>query len=494
MHAAGRARPELITRAVDALLDPALEAVVELVLTARDGACEAHAIDGSVRFTAGGPLEVRGRNPLGRQDPAALSPLVAERTAARPARAANSYPFAYESVAQLFDDPAAPDVAVVRTAAPHLGHAGDHGSPGVVQARAPLSFSGAGVRPLGVIEAAARVVDVAPTLAALLGGALRGADGRVLDEVLDPDARPPAHVVALLLDGTNANVLADAVARGELPHLAGLLAPGTTYAHGAMASLPTVTLANRTSAITGRHPGHHGILHNAWYDRARHRRVVTNSMDTWPTAMDSLRPGTETLHHAAHLAAPGCFTAAVNEPCDTGADYSSFAFLRAGELIPFPERADEVPHASVEHVRAAPDYAWHTMVDHLAVEQAVGIWGGAFRDRTYPAPTLCWISFSLTDAAFHDGGPYSERAAAALRDTDARVGEVVAAVEAAGAFERTAWCVLADHGMQETDPAVTGDWAPALVDAGIPFRDEGFGFLYLGEDVVDRDGEPAGAH
>jgi predicted AlkP superfamily pyrophosphatase or phosphodiesterase len=275
------------------------------------------------------------------------------------------------------------------------------------------------------------------------------------------------------------------VARGELRHLARLVETGTTYAHGAMASLPTVTLANRTAALTGRHPGHHGILHNAWYDRGRRRRIVTNSMATWPTAMQWLRPGVGTLHDAVHRASPGCGTVAVNEPCDTGADYSSFAFLRQGELIPFPERADAVPAASVEHVHASEDYAWHTMVDHLAVEQAVGIWEGSFRGVSYAAPRLCWISFALTDAAFHDGGPYSERAAASLRDTDARVGAVLAAIEQAGAFERTAFAVLADHGMEEADPAVTGDWGPALRDAGIPFRDEGVGFLYLGSDVTD---------
>jgi len=28
---------------------------------------------------------------------------------------------------------------------------------------------------------------------------------------------------------------------------------------------------------------------------------------------------------------------------------------------------------------------------------------------------------------------------------------------------------------------VTGDWDVALRHAGIPFRDEGYGFLYLGE-------------
>ena len=55
------------------------------------------------------------------------------------------------------------------------------------------------------------------------------------------------------------------------------------------------------------------------------------------------------------------------------------------------------------------------------------------------------------------------------------------AVERAGVFDDTAFVLVADHGMQETDPAVTGDWDVALRDAGIDFRDEGYGFLYLGD-------------
>jgi hypothetical protein len=66
------------------------------------------------------------------------------------------------------------------------------------------------------------------------------------------------------------------------------------------------------------------------------------------------------------------------------------------------------------------------------------------------------------------------------------VGEVLAAIERSGAFDRTAFAVLADHGMEEADPSVTGDWGPALADAGIPCRDEGIGFLYLGDDVASR--------
>ena len=51
----------------------------------------------------------------------------------------------------------------------------------------------------------------------------------------------------------------------------------------------------------------------------------------------------------------------------------------------------------------------------------------------------------------------------------------------AGTFDDTAFVLVADHGMQETDPSVRGDWDVDLRAAGIGFRDEGYGFLYLDE-------------
>ncbi|MFI5052957.1 MAG: alkaline phosphatase family protein, partial [Acidimicrobiia bacterium] len=80
------------------------------------------------------------------------------------------------------------------------------------------------------------------------------------------------------------------------------------------------------------------------------------------------------------------------------------------------------------------------------------------------------------------GGPHSDIADASVRDTDARIGDIVDAVARAGALDDTAFVVVADHGMQQTDPTVTGDWDEPLHAAGIRFRDEGYGFLYLDED------------
>ena len=485
--------------ALAVLLDAHLEPIVEMVLLTRDGAYEAHSHDGWVQFrrTGGGlGYEVTasgGADPLSDQATDRFAPLDAERARPYPHRRDNSYPFAFDQVAQLFDHPAAPDLCVIHSAAHNWedqgGHRGEHGSLDVVQARAPFVMAGKGVRADGLVPRVGRLVDVAPTLAALLGCAphddgsyLAGQDGEVRADVLDPAAGPARHVVGFLFDGANPNVLYAMATSGEAPNVARLIEMGTAYEHGAIAGLPTVTLANHTSILTGRLPGHHGILNNAWYDRRSRRQVIANSEATWPTAMKSVTAGTESVPSAVLRTWPDAFTASVNEPCDIDAGYSTFDFFRRGEVPPIPENPDGLPHTTERFVRPSKDYSWSSVVDHMATEQAVGIWSGHYRDVTYPAPRFMWCNFTLTDSAFHAGGPHSEIAAAAVRDCDARLGEILAAVERAGVFDDTAFVLVADHGMEENDPDVRGDWDVHLREAGLTFRDEGYSFLYLGEE------------
>jgi len=488
-----------VEAALEVLLDPALEPIVDMVLTRRDGTCEALAPDGRVCFRTDGAetfevLSIEGRNPLDDQATDRYVPLELERAHPHPHRTANAYPFAYSQVAQLFDAPDAPDLCVIHSAAHNWedqgGHRGEHGSLGVVQARAPFVVAGRGARADGVVPRAARLVDVAPTVAALLGCAPRDPEGRALAvqdgearlDALDPTAGRPRHLVGFLLDGCNANVLHAMVAAGEAPNIARLIEMGTSFGHGAMASLPTVTLANHTTILTGAAPGHHGILHNAWYDRARAEQVITNSSATWPWAMQHLHPGIETVHDAVHRTWSGAegYSVSIDEPCDTGADWSTFGFFRRGEIPPIPDSPAGLPHTTERFVRPSKDYAWSSVVDHMAVEQAVGIWSGRYRDEQHPPPRFMWVNFTLTDAAMHEGGPYSEIAAASIRDSDGRIGEVLEAVERAGAFDECAFVLVADHGMEETDPGCTGDWGVALRESGLTFRDEGYGFLYFG--------------
>jgi hypothetical protein len=482
--------------ALGILLDAELEPIVDMVLLSHGDHYEARTHDGSVTFRRTGPgpdgyerTGGEGVDPLADQATDRFSPLADERAHAHPHRSVNAYPHAYDTIAQLFDHPAAPDLCVIHSASHNWedqgGHRGEHGSPGVVQARAPFVIAGTGVRNDGLVARSGRLVDVAPTVCALLGVAphddgtyLRGQDGAVREDVLD-GARP-RHVIGFLFDGTNPNVLYDMAARGEAPNVARLIEMGTAYQHGAMASLPTITLANHTSILTSRHPGHHGILNNAWYDRARGEQIITNSSATWHRAMDTVTPGTESIHSAVRRTWPDAFTASCNEPCDIDAGYSTFEFFRRGEVPPIPKDPFGLPHTTERFVRPSKDYSWSSIVDLMGVEQAVGILGGSYRDEPYPAPRFMWCNFTLTDSAMHEGGPHSEIAAASIRDSDARLGEILGAVERAGTFDDTAFVLVADHGMEENDPTVQGDWDVPLKDSGLTFRDEAYGFLYLG--------------
>ena len=66
-----------------------------------------------------------------------------------------------------------------------------------------------------------------------------------------------------------------------------------------------------------------------------------------------------------------------------------------------------------------------------------------------------------------------------MHDTDARIGHLFDAVGRSGAWDDTAFVLVADHGMEPADTEVIGDWDVALEDAGVSVRDEGYGFLYL---------------
>jgi predicted AlkP superfamily pyrophosphatase or phosphodiesterase len=229
--------------------------------------------------------------------------------------------------------------------------------------------------------------------------------------------------------------------------------------------------------LTGAHPGRHGVLHNFFYDRATGRQIVTNSPDTWQFAREEISPDVETLFEAVARSGGG-FTAAIDEPVDRGAGYATFDLIRAAgstgamsAALPDPA---SVPGATQTFVDRKREYGWATSADHLAVMQATQVWAG---QNGNPTPRFMWINLILPDAANHAGGPYSDIGHAGLRDTDRRMGEILDAMDWGGG--RTAFLLVADHGMEESDPDCKGDFDDALSAAGIPFRDEGYGFVYL---------------
>ena len=485
-------------RAVSVLTDPALTAIVDLVAWRNgDDLFVANAAGRARTTLAGGrvagepgepgtPTEwvtLAGRNPVGNEDVLYAIPLAAALADPSPPNERNAYPFAAARLAQAFLDPArAPDLVVVPTPRhfrpDYGGHLGEHGSLDAVQSRGPLILSGVGVDARGVLPRAARITDVAPTLARLCGTSLptrRPGATSGLDDLVVPAAR---HVVALLWDGANCSDLLDLVAAGELPQVARLLERGLALAGGVVAEFPSVTLANHTSALTGVGPGVHGILANEFVDRPTNQIVYANDETTWHRACDLLRPGVPTLWD---VLGGERSTACVNEPVDRGAGYSTLALVRGSgsgsgaaglrHMLPDP-RQDR--HADQHWVAADAGYSWSAQVDALGLVQMHQLWA-----ETEP-PDLTWWNVVGTDAGHHAGGPYSPQARAALRDADRRLGEFLDLLDSRRLTGQTTIVLLSDHGSEATDPACQGSWSEPLEQEGISVRDAGPGFVYFG--------------
>lgn len=496
-----------LSRAVAALTDERLAPIVDLVAyrdaDGADGADDlAVANDasgiavvvanaaGAARLRPGQPAELlHGRNPVEDTDPMRFADWHDEAADPSPPNDRHAYPYPAHRLASLFADAdRAPDVAVVHTARHFFpeqgGHAGEHGSLNVVQSRAPFVLSGPGAVARGVVDDHARVVDVGPTLAAAAGVPVErlrdlALDGAPRTDLVQPDAA--RWVVGLLWDGANAGELLHLARRGDLPNVGRLLERGLALRGGAIAEFPSLTLVNHTSALTGVGPGRHGVVGNAYVDRATGQTVVPNDSRGWHRWADWVRPGVSTAFEWVADALPDRTTACVNEPVDRGATYSTMGLIRQSgstegahaldSMLPDPTAS---PYATRHLVADRADCAWASQVDDIGLQQVLQVW--ASPDE---APALLWWNTIVTDTGHHAGGPRSAPARAALADADRRLGALLDHWDRLGVTDDVTVLLTADHGFEAADPAVRGEWGSALTAAGVGFRDVGPGFVYL---------------
>jgi hypothetical protein len=465
-----------------ALTDPAHDRLVDTVLRRTASGYRAASARGSVDFTRGADDEIEilaeaGDNPLGDQRTDQRTSVEVETDDPWARLGEHPTPHAMASVAQYFDSPHAPDLVVLHAPTHRFhGNVGEHGSLATTQARAPFIAAGPGVIARGIVDEHIRTVDVAPTLAALLGCAtidgvdglgrprpgarLRVQDGDEATALLDPDVRPE-HVVLFLWDGCNPQALHAAAAAGDAPRIAELIERGTSYRHGAYASLPTATLANHSAATTGVLPGRSGILHNTWYDRGADHVVDLLDYRQMITARQHLRPDIETIHEALHRNEPDAVSVATYEYGDRGADWSTYIQMISGGDHGVLSDDDRRRHRTTEFMGIA-EFRNYSLFDARSVADAKHCWSGALG----ALPRFSWFTLNLTDSVGHYGGPHSEIGRAAIRDTDARMGEIIDEIDRRGVLDRTAIVMCADHGMQ-----TTADGDP--VDLSVPLRDAG---------------------
>ncbi len=505
-------------RAIHILLTDAVAGPqTDLVITYREGAYEVWAQRGMIRFqrfhAADGRgfdyrvIEQIGENPIANQDRKALATIDEELAASKasgfPGIEANtayvepahlSYPFAYERIAQLFDGPNAPDLAVNPKAYAFGRQPGQHGALDVVQARSPLIFSGPGIGRGVMTDAPSTQVDVAPTIAKLCGLPLidgrdvtgrtssersvapdvylKRQDGRVLEEIIDPaDGRRPERAYIFLLDGLSNTELKFRLAEDPdaIPNLRRLIKNGTMFEFGSFTNFPSITWPSHNAIGTGAWGGHHDIVNPTYYLRET-REVVTPQGQQFETAK-FLGDGVETLYEAFHRVFgewnghEGAFTASIHEPCTRGADHATLERRVIGDRdrlreITMRYAGDTQPKWKEDDQPGAVN---ESIVDGRGVAQAIVL----YSDESHPPPKFMFHELTLTDGVGHDYGPHSDGERAALDETDVRVGRVLDALEAQGLIESTLFVVTTDHGMAPVDASLKANQVRAVTDAGM---------------------------
>jgi hypothetical protein len=478
----------------------------DFVATYRDGAYEVWSARGMVRFErtrANGAYEYRvietiGRNPAENQDPHALSTVEEELEAsARSGFPTNdpdrafiepdhlSYPLAYERIAQLFDSPNAPDLVLNPKAYAFGRQPGQHGALDVVQSRAPLCFSGAGVR-AGESDGPARHVDIAPTIAKLMGFPtidgidaagrpssdvyFRRQDGAPLDDIIDGSARPE-RVYIIHLDGLSNSELRWRLQNqpDALPNLRRVIERGHMFRYGSIVNFPSITWPSHNAIGTSAWCGHHDIVNPTYYLREP-RQVVTPQGQQFDSAK-FLGDGVETLYEAFHRVfgpwqgSDGAFTAAIHEPCTRGADHSVLERRVIGDrdrlrALTSECSSDVSPRWDNEGHRAALNEA---TVDNRGIAQVLQL----FSDDTHPAPIFVFHEFTLTDGTGHDFGPHSEEHRDAVDESDRRVGRLFRLLDERGMFDSTLFILTADHGMAPTDVSLAANQVDLLPQEGM---------------------------
>jgi hypothetical protein len=452
-------------------------------------------------------IEQIGENPVGNQDPTALATLAEELEAGAksgfsgsdPAKAFVepqhlSHPLAYERIAQLFDSPNGPDLVVSPKSYAWGRQPGQHGSIDVVQSRAPLVFSGPGIRN-GTTDALCAQVDIAPTLARLLDFPLvdgmdstgrtsseRGVppdvylkrqDGKVIESLLDPDGWRPERAYIFLLDGLSNTELKERLEhdRESIPALARLIEHGAMFEYGTIVNFPSITWPSHNALGTGAWCGHHDIVNPTYHLRETKETITPQGM-TWDTGK-YLGSDVETFYEAVHRVRgkwdpqtkSGAVTASINEPCSRGAGHSTLEreMLVPGEAIREVAREnkeDTNPRWKAEGQEGCYRYSG---TDMQGMAQALLL----FDNEETPPPTFTYHEFSLNDSVGHDYGPHSEAVRDSLIETDKRIAKILALLDRRGLFDSTLFVVTTDHGMAPIDTALAADQVRAVPDAGI---------------------------
>ncbi len=416
-----------------------------------------------------------------------------------------SYPYAYERISQLFDDPNSGDI--IGLAMPYgdgLYEVGAHGHLDITQSRAPLIFSGSGVKKGSIYEWNVKAVDIAPTVLKALGcksiigvnknnqlskeNYLRRQDGNVIEDILSGEIAE--YAIIIVLDGLSHTELTRAISDQEydIPNIRALATNGVYFKYGHITNYFSVTIPSHTSIATGLYAGHHGIVNNLYYLRETGKVLTLIDLGVGPAQY--LRAEAETIFEAYHRNygkydekknKNGKFSASINEPATRGATYATLESL----IYNFSSyKYDELP--TIDALKQV------TSADNTAINQMIYL----FTKGELPIPSLVMINLTTTDSAGHGWGPHSDIMKEVLSQTDFRIGKILELYKNAGILDKTLFVLTADHGMEIQDRNRSFEYRIDGANVSVPLLDNnnirytgGLPFMYFDTMGYEIDGE-----
>ncbi len=240
-----------------------------------------------------------------------------------------------------------------------------------------------------------------------------------LDFSLPEDAERTGALV-FFVDGLNAEIFERMLADGELPAIKKYFVDRGLYFPRAVANVPSVTLANETSFVTGLFPGHHGVTGINWFDR---NRLIWRNYET------IAQKNTLDCDYTAGT---------IYERLEGRTTFSIFYQAHRG-ATKFVEN----------WTSAGPPYffGWYEFVDRLTLLRLNIVADVARQRGEFPAVTICYML--APDFRAYGEGVKSEPYRLAVKHTDRQIGRVLADVEKAGLLDDIYILLTSDHGMIE---------------------------------------------
>jgi predicted AlkP superfamily pyrophosphatase or phosphodiesterase len=205
-------------------------------------------------------------------------------------------------------------------------------------------------------------------------------------------------------------------AQAPTPHLRRLAERGVR-AEALIPSFPSKTFPNHYTIVTGRYPGHHGIVANSMRDPETGR--------------------TGSLTRSEHAQDPRWWSGPA-EPLWVTAQRQN----RVAAAMFWP--GTEAPINGIQ-----PRY-WHPFDDSYPASARIDEVLGWVDLPAPERPCVITLYFSDVDIAGHDYGPDSPEAREAISRVDGYLGALVAGLEDRRALETTNLVVTSDHGMAPT--------------------------------------------